>query len=484
MPSDYFTTNNTSNLENLQQGSRIHFIGISGVAMGQLAVALSKAGYSVSGSDRNFYEPMGSFLKKQKITLYQGYSAENISKDLDLVVIGNVASADHPEVQEVESLKLSYSLFPKTLYEHIIKEKHSIVVTGTHGKTTTSAVIAQTLINLQASPSYFIGGVVPELSTSLNKGNGKISVVEGDEYDSAFFAKVPKFSFYKPDICIVNAIEFDHADIYNSLEAIEEEFQKLVISMQAGDSLIINQDCPNSVKLKKFAEHLKVFSFGFSDNADYQIVNREYQQDLQIISVNCKDGDSFKLKIALSGKFNAKNALACYISLNQAGFTKDQIIPALSNVVPPKRRQEIFLECKNSLFMEDFAHHPTAVREIIAAVKEKYSDKKLWVAFEPASNTSKSNIFQKEFAEAFKGADRLSLLKPQTKSRAEGILDVQLVTEKSQVKSSKVSENSGEILNELKEELLEEGKGDFLVLLLSNGSFGGLKEAIVEQFKE
>ena len=231
MPKDYFDINNTTPLSKVKAGGRIHLIGVCGVAMGQLAAALAGQGYQVSGSDKEFYEPMGSFLERAHVQLLRGYNPSNVPPDADLVIIGNAISYGHPEVDAVERLGLPYNCFPKVLYEVAISGKKSIVVCGTHGKSTTTALCASIFESLGRNPSYFVGGVAGQLSTSLKIGEGSVSIVEGDEYDSAFFAKVPKFKFYNPDTCIINAVEFDHADIYADLSAVNREFDSLVRSL-------------------------------------------------------------------------------------------------------------------------------------------------------------------------------------------------------------------------------------------------------------
>ena len=228
----------------------MHVIGVAGVAMAQLAVSLSERNFTVSGSDKDFYEPMGSFLRGSKVKLNQGYATSNIPEKVDLVVIGNAVSYENPEVQELERLGSPYTLFPKVLYELVLDHTRPIVVSGTHGKTTTSALGAFVLHQMGLNPGYFVGGACPDLPGSLAVGTGQFSVVEGDEYDSAFFAKLPKFHFYKPSILIVTSLEFDHADIYENVEAIEKEFDKLVGAMDRATIVV----CTDSERLSRCAK--------------------------------------------------------------------------------------------------------------------------------------------------------------------------------------------------------------------------------------
>jgi len=213
MPPDYFKVQNMTSLSELSPDASIHFIGVCGVAMGQLAASLAESGYTVSGSDKEFYEPMGSFLENSLVRLLRGYSASNVPEGVDLVVIGNSISYGHEEGEVIEQKQLPDTCFPKLLHETVIRGKTSVVVCGTHGKTTTTSMIASSLCKLGLDPSYFVGGVTADLPTSLHAGAGKISVVEGDEYDDVFFSKRPKFSYYIPDVLVLTSAEFDHADL-------------------------------------------------------------------------------------------------------------------------------------------------------------------------------------------------------------------------------------------------------------------------------
>ncbi len=480
MPKDYFKIENCSALSDLASGAKIHLIGICGVAMGQLAVALAKQGYQVSGSDQAFYEPMGSFLKSHNLELFTGYQESNIHTDYDLVVIGNAISYGHPEVSEVERLELSYTCFPKLLAELVIAGRTSIVVTGTHGKTTTSALIAQSLRELHPASSYFIGGVVKSLPLSLEAEKGQFSVVEGDEYDSAFFAKVPKFSFYPADICIINAVEFDHADIYDSLEIINQEFTKLVTNLKPSATLIACLDFPNLkdlIKVWKQSSPAKIITFGEDLEADCCITKVSYLNQKQIVNFKFQN-EIFEITTNLVGSYNARNAVVSALALKLANFSWEEIKLALATAEAPKRRQEKLLEKGEQLFIEDFAHHPTAVKQTLKSYREIYPTKPLWAIFEPASNTSRRKIMEDDYLKALGVADSIIIMEPKTKGNlsSEELLSTKDLCSNLEAlgKRAKAFSTAEEILNDLNKNLPVNG----LVILMSNSSFGGLRELL------
>ena len=479
---DYFSIDQNVSLDKLPAAAKIHVIGTAGVAMAQLAVLLAERGYRVSGSDKRFYEPMGSLLRRSPVRICEGYSADNLTADLDLVVIGNVASRSHPEVQQVQKLGLPYTIFPELLYELLIKGRHSVVCAGTHGKTTTSALAATLFEKLGRKPSWFIGGAVNELPESLHAGDGQISVVEGDEYDSAFFAKVPKFTFYKPDTLIVTSVEYDHADIYSSLEQINAEFTKLVMGMPAGGTAICCLDDSNLADLAaEWAGRsaCRVVTYGHSAQADYRIVKSEQQGRLREVQVESKTQGNFKFSLPLPGAHNARNALAVVIAALGAGASLDDIKAGLLSFQGVKRRQQVRLDRDGLIVIEDFAHHPTAVQETISAVREAYPDRRVWAIFEPRSTTSRRKVFQDDYVRAFKGAHRVVLSQVESLGgEAESeLLDVATLAEKVQeAGTTAVCLPGAESIFEL---VKKEAKAGDLLLVMSNGAFGGLIDLLI-----
>ncbi len=490
MPKEYFSIDKITPLKEVKPGGKIHVIGVAGVAMAQMAILLTKRGFQVSGSDKEFYEPMGSLLRNSAVKISQGYKAENVSNDIDLVLIGNAVSYGHPEVSVVEERNLPYTCFPALLSQLIIEGRHSIVVTGTHGKSTTSAMIASVLNKIGEKPSYFIGGVVRDLKESLCEGKGRFSVVEGDEYDSAFFAKVPKFSFYKPDTAIINAIEYDHADIYPNLDAVKEEFNKLTVLLPKTGKLIVCTDFKNIKELlPKWRERLtcKIITFGKEAGADYLIKNRRQNGAIQNIEVFEPNGERVEIKIPLIGEYNARNALASFIALSSNGISKQKILDALLDFKSVKRRQEILLSNDKVTLIEDFAHHPTSVRETIEAVKEAYPDKKIWALFEPRSNTSRRKVFEQEYIDALALADHALILDVKERGeidKGQELMDVAnicAVLKSKNLSAQSFSEPFSDVAK-LEAHVINNMKSQDVIIIMSNGSFGGIASSLKDKF--
>ncbi len=475
----YFSVQASTPLSRVKVGSKIHVIGVCGVAMAQLSVELTRRGYIVSGSDKEFYEPMGSLLKASPIKLCHGYARENVPVDAALVVIGNAISYGHPEVTAVEELGLAYSLFPKLLFDLAIEGRHSIVISGTHGKTTTTSLCAATLTRSGKTPSYFIGGVVKDLPDSLSIGN-EFSVVEGDEYDSAFFAKVPKFTFYKPQTLVVTAIEFDHGDIYPSLAAIEEEFTKLVLSMDPSGTVIVNlgfEACRRLVPQWRKAWPGKILTYGLQDEADHRVLNVGGNADQRSMVKTTKGNFS----LALPGEHNAQNALATILALEQVGIPAPQSVKLLEEFQGVVRRQEVRFDRGGVTVIDDFAKHPTSVRETLKALRTKYGNRRIIAVFEPRTNTSRRKVFQKEYVDSFTRADQVILceITQRTPDQGQALISVdELATDIRAQGTDAVALASPEAI---RDELHQRIKKGDVVAIMSNGGFGGLVQMMVDQ---
>jgi UDP-N-acetylmuramate: L-alanyl-gamma-D-glutamyl-meso-diaminopimelate ligase len=483
MPKEHFTVAKTTPLSQVPHGGAIHVIGVSGVAMAQLAVALTAKGYRVSGSDKEFYEPMGSFLRSSPVQICKGYAAENIPTDVALVVIGNAVSYSNPEVLSVEARGLPYTLFPKLLFETLISGKHSIVVAGTHGKTTTSALLSSVLTNCKEHPSFFIGGAVKEFAQSLTvDAAGTISVVEGDEYDSSFFAKVPKFSFYAPNTLIVTSIEFDHADIYRDVDEINGVFFSAISKMTAQDLIIACGDEPNlqaQIQRWKSDSKARVITYGVSAGCDAQLLTCQDRDGMQEVSVRLPDSALKTFTLQLPGRYNALNALAVLLAVMHRGIDPTKVLAALPLFQGVKRRQDVRFESSRYTIVEDFAHHPTAVRETLAGIRARNADKRLIAVFEPRSNSSRRKVFQHDYVAAFQAADLVVLcdvLAKESDAHLE-LLNVRTLGEEitEQGVATVVQPDPDGVYNYLTSILT---KGDVL-LVMSNGSFGGLIEKLV-----
>ena len=488
MPKDFFSVERTTSLHSLAPGAKIHVIGVCGVAMAQISIALTERGFVVSGSDKEFYEPMRSLLGQSKVVTKTGYAPENVPLDASLVVIGNSISYGNVEVDVVEKSNLPYTCFPKILQEVAIAGKHSIVVTGTHGKSTTTALVASILLQSGENPSYFVGGVAQGLPNSLAVGKGRFSVVEGDEYDSAFFAKVPKFSFYTPDTVVVNAIEYDHADIYPNVEAIESEFTKLVTNLKPGSTAICCIDFPIVKRLVqewKKRSSASIVTFGRDPESDCVIVERRTVGMSQEVKVRGDGLGELTVKLPIVGEYNARNALAALIVSKTVGLSTSKTLEILENFQSVKRRQEIRLQKAGVVLIEDFAHHPTAVRQTVEAVREAFPKARLWAVFEPRSNTSRRKVFQSEYVSAFKKADRVVLKNVTARAIDAGVdlIDVSVLSDS--IAASGVQSVCLPDAQAIREYLWADikpsrGHGEVhdAVFVMSNGSFDGLNELL------
>jgi UDP-N-acetylmuramate: L-alanyl-gamma-D-glutamyl-meso-diaminopimelate ligase len=481
MPKSHFSIDRVTSLTSVPKGGRIHVIGVAGVAMAQLAVELTKQGFLVSGSDKDFYEPMGSFLRNSSVTLFKGYAGTNVPPSADLVVIGNAVSYENVEVAVAEKRNLPYTCFPRMLHETIIEGKRSIVVTGTHGKSTTTAFIASTLLKLGGDPSYFVGGIAQDLPMSLARGNGAYSVVEGDEYDSAFFAKVPKFSFYHPDICVINAIEYDHADIYPNVESIISVFREMVMKMPPHSTVLCCTDYPhvdNLVGELRGNVSSRIVTFGCSPDADISIVRREQVGLSQRITARSETQGEFTFTIPMTGVYNAKNALVTIVVAMMSGYSLEQATQAVATFKSVKRRQEVRYDMHGITLIEDFAHHPTAVHETLAGLREAFPGRKIWGVFEPRSNTSRRKVFQEPYVAAFKNADEVVLC--QVVSREidanQELLDVDTLSAK--IGEGGTSSRALPDPKSIQEFLLSHLGTNDVIVVMSNGSFGGLPQSL------
>lgn len=471
-------------LAKLPPQAAIHFIGVCGVAMAQLAVLLSERGCRVSGSDKEFYEPMGALLRGSPVRLYKGYAAENISRDTQLAVIGNAVSYGHPEVAEVEERRLPYTIFPKLLYELILKDRQSIVIAGTHGKTTTTALLTFVLQHLGLDPGYFIGGIAKDFARSLAAGGGRLSVVEGDEYDSAFFAKVPKFMFYRPDILVVTSVEYDHADIYPDLQSINRQFNDLVSSLKPGSQVVV---CGDDANLERLLEEWKknaavnVTVYGSAPEAQVRLLECIPGAATQRVRASFRGLGELQFDLPLLGAFNAKNALSVLAVCAGLGLNLKQAAEALKLFGGVKRRQEV--RCSGRIVLiEDFAHHPTAVRETVEGIRARHPQSRLWAVFEPRSNTSRRRVFREDYLKAFVQADEVVLCNVTARAldKAEELLDVEeLAAAMCAARQSAVCLPDAEAI---REHLLARVQTSDVVVVMSNGAFGGLAQALEDEW--
>ena len=445
--------------------------------MGSVAAALQERGFKVSGSDENIYPPMSIFLDKHGIKLHQGYAKGNIPADADVVVIGNAMKRGNPEVEAVLNRKLFYLSLPEVLKNYFLGGKHNLVVTGTHGKTTTTSLLTWIMEKAGRKPGYLIGGIPKNLSQGARLNDSKYFVIEGDEYDSAFFDKRSKFIHYLPELVIVNNIEFDHADIFNNLDEIKLSFKRLLNIVPQNGMVLVNGDDHNCVEVARdcLAQLVEV---GFSKNCAQRIRDVAYSPD----------GSRFKLgddvyEIPLIGEFNVRNAAMAATAARFYDVPKAKIENALKSFQGVARRQEVRGQAHGVKVIDDFGHHPTAIAQTLQALRHRYPGQRIWAVFEPRSNTTRRAVFQHELPEAFKGADGVfiaQVARLEQIPEAERLHPEQLVKEISGDGRPAFYEKDADAIVDRILPLLKE---EDVVVVFSNGGFDNIHEKLLARLK-
>lgn len=469
-------------LNHLQKGSHIHLMGICGTAMGSLAGLLKEQGFRVTGSDQNVYPPMSTQLQELGIEIFTSYRKENLEPKPDLVIVGNVISSHFEEAQALLHSDIPYTSLPAALGEWAIGQRNSLLVAGTHGKTTTTSMLAWTAEECGKKPGFLIGGVPLNFPRSFRNPPPKneaseFFVIEGDEYDTAFFDKVPKFVHYRPKYVILTSIEFDHADIYKDLEQILMAFKSLLELIPEEGLLIYNADDENIAQILTHCRGRKV-GYGLNQG-DYQVVDRENCVGRNQFSVKYGEQRVADLALKQFGAHNTLNALAVFALARELKWPSYKIMQALANFKGVKRRQEIIGEGQGVTVVEDFAHHPTAVQLTIASLREQFPKRRVVAVYEPRSATSRRKIFEQEYVAALQTADVVLL--PQAFDQAkipEGErFSSQRVIEQLQAreKAAYFCTDTPQIVERL-QEIKQEGD---VFLLMSNGGFNGIYAKIL-----
>lgn len=407
---------------NLAPGAHIHFMGICGTAMASLAGLLKDRGFKVTGSDQNVYPPMSTQLQSLGISIQEGYSRRNLEPRPDLVIVGNVISRTNDEAAGLLESTIPFTSLPAAMGEIVIDQRHSIVVSGTHGKTTTTSLMSWVTDQLGLKPGFMIGGIPKNFGLSYRVPQGDWFVIEGDEYDTAFFDKVPKFTHYRPRSVILTSVEFDHADIYRDLEHVKEAFLMLLDRIPAEGVLVTNAEDVNiSDLLERRALHLKsdkrrMVTFGF-ERGDFRarhIVSTAAGTEFEIHvgATEARAGEVYKVRMQLIGDYNVKNALAAFALCTTLGFDTEKVLAAIATFQGVKRRQDVIGQPNGISIIEDFAHHPTAVKETIQMVQSRYPNAHVFSVFEPRSATSRRNVFQDDYADALSVAQTILLPPP------------------------------------------------------------------------
>ncbi len=386
---------------------RVHFVAIAGTGMGSLAGLLHARGIEVTGSDQELYPPMSTALLRQGIPVHSEFRAEHVLEHPpDLVVIGNAVRPDNPEARAAIDERLHYRSFPDALYELAIAGKHPVVVSGTHGKTTTTNLLAAVLQATGRDPSLLVGGHSLDFDGSFREAQGEHFVVEGDEYDSAFFDKTPKFLHYRARTLVITSVEFDHADIYRDLDHVKQAFRSVVERMPADGMIVAAVDHPGVRDVLADAP-CRVVGYGFDSSTDFRATQLEAGSGGTRFAVSQAGAPSVSAQVPLYGRFNVENALAALATVACLGVPLEDAAVGLSTFRGVKRRQEVRGEEGGVLVVDDFAHHPTAVRGAIGALRARFPGRRLVALFEPRTNTSRRAVFQDDYARAFDEADRV-----------------------------------------------------------------------------
>ncbi|MFQ5851512.1 MAG: UDP-N-acetylmuramate:L-alanyl-gamma-D-glutamyl-meso-diaminopimelate ligase [Candidatus Binatia bacterium] len=461
-------------------GDHIHLIAICGVGMASLAGLLQSRGFRVSGSDQGVYPPMSTYLEGLGIPVLSGYSEEHLGERPDLVVVGNAVSRNNPEVQAVLKSGIPYVSFPEALRMFLIGSKRSIVVAGTHGKTTTASLLAWVLTQAGLDPSFFVGGIPVNFNGGFQIGKGPWAVLEGDEYDSAFFDKGPKFLHYNPEKVILTSLEFDHADIYRDIEHMKDAFRCLMgILCPSGTVLVSNRYA--AAKEVSRAAHCPVMFYGDGEPREWVAKNIRVDEQRVLFDVFYKARSEGVVAISLWGQHNVENALGVYVMAKELGIRVEVIRQALATFAGVRRRQELIGEVAGIMVIDDFAHHPTAVKETIAAARMSYPGRRLWAIFEPRSHTSRRRVFEFEFSQALAGADQIvvaGLYQPERIPEGDRLSPAKLVDEIGRLRG-----DGGAVFieraNDIASYVVERSKAGDVILVMSNGSFDRVQEKIL-----
>jgi UDP-N-acetylmuramate: L-alanyl-gamma-D-glutamyl-meso-diaminopimelate ligase len=460
---------------------RVHFIGICGTAMATLAAMLKHRGVDVRGSDQDVYPPMSEFLAREAIPAFAGYGPEHITGDLDLVVIGNAISRGNAELEEVLNRKIRYCSLPEAIRDQFLWGARSIVIAGTHGKTTTTSLTGWLLVNGDLDPSVFVGGIARNLGdggSSYRLGQGRDFVIEGDEYDSAFFDKTAKFLKYLPDIAVINNVEFDHADIYADVDAVTLAFRRLLNLVPTGGLAVIGADSPRASALAGAALS-RVQTFGLGEDAEWQAHDVQASAGGTRFRVRRRGSPFGEFLVPLVGLHNVRNALAGIAVATETGLSVERIADGLRAFAGVKRRLEEIGTAGDVTVYDDFAHHPTAVAETLAGVRTAHPGGRIWAVFEPRSASSCRRVFQDEFARAFGAADEV-IIAPifrSTLPEAERLSVPDLVRDLRRAgRAAREARSIDDIIDAI---VRERCPGD-LVVIMSNGGFGGIHRRLLE----
>ena len=462
---------------------KIHLIAICGTGMGALACILKDLGFEITGSDQKIYPPMSRFLLDKGIAVTRGFNEANLSYSPDLVIVGNAVSKDNPEIRKMQKMGLNFCSMPQAVNKFVVGNKKPMIITGTHGKTTTASILTWMLQEAGLDPTFIIGGILQNYNSNYRLGKGEYIIIEGDEYDTAFFDKGPKFLHYNPFIAVLTSIEFDHADIFQDIEHVCRTFDKFISGISQNRTLVAFDGDKNISRL--FSSPIcRIVKYGEDILSTWRFNNINIDPPWTFFEVYKKGNIFGSFKTKLVGRHNLLNALSVIAIADNLRMPVTIISKALETFKGVKRRQEIRGQKKGITVMDDFAHHPTAIRQTLEGLITHYPGHRIWALFEPRSNTTRRNVFQNDFAPAFEKAygvaigriNRAHLLEPKERLNRN-----QIVTSlTAQGKPAFYSDSVDEIIDWLVPQLQ---KGD-LVVIMSNGAFDGIHTKLLAQLQK
>ncbi|HVT05343.1 MAG TPA: Mur ligase family protein [Thermoanaerobaculia bacterium] len=474
-------------LKNLHDEKRVYLIGICGTAMASLAGMLKERRYVVGGSDEHVYPPMSTYLEQLGIPVLEGYTKEHLETFRpDVVIIGNAAARTNVEAAATVEMDLPYTSMPEAIRELFILGKHSIVITGTHGKTTTTSLMAWLLQSAGRDPSMVVGGIPLNFNNNFKLGDGPDFVIEGDEYNTAFFDKGPKFLHYGANTLMLNNIEFDHADIYENLEAIMAAFRAAVRGVAAGDSIVANGDDDNVMRLRE-ETMARWITFGLDRSRDYSASNIEYAPAGTSFTAWREGKEWFRFKTTLSGEHNVLNALGDAAIASLRGLTPEEIQKGFETFRGIKRRMEVRGVERGVTVIDDFGHHPTAVETTLRGARGRFPGQRIWALFEPRSISSSRKEFEEGYIKAFQQADRVIIGPVFHKERyaktygIDKMMSVDSIT-KSLSNGSRKAEHIDDF-DELAKHVASEASDGDVIIVMSSGAFGGIHEKILANLR-
>jgi UDP-N-acetylmuramate: L-alanyl-gamma-D-glutamyl-meso-diaminopimelate ligase len=462
----------------------VHLVAVCGTAMGTLACMLVEAGFRVTGSDVAAYPPMSDQLQSFGITVQKGFTEEHVRSEIpDLVVIGNAVRRDNPEARAAIDDGLPYLSLPDAVDHFFLRGRHSVMVVGTHGKTTSTSLIAWVLTATGRDPSALIGGVASNFGASFRIGAGEHFVIEGDEYDTAFFDKTPKFLHYSPRTVLFTSCEFDHADIYDSVDDVERAFRELMRIIPADGHIVAATDVPRVQQIVTEEASAPVEAYGFQEEASWKVSDVVVDEGGTTLNVWQSGERLGRGRIPLHGRHNVENVLGALAICHHLGVDVEEGLEALAGFQGVKRRQEVRGEAAGMIVVEDFAHHPTEVSETVAALRTRYPRRRLWAIFEPRTNTSRRRYFENAYVEALAGADRVvvaDVYRADQVPEEERMRPDRVVGE---LRAAGVEAHYLPSVDEIIDEVVHQNRGKDVALIMSNGDFGGIYEHLLTRLR-